>query len=125
MSALRLKVLIAGGRHRRALSCLLACEKTAYTSVTIVERSPSPRVTGQSIDIRGAAIEIIKRMELKGAFRSGHTTEEGTRFVDSSGKNFAHFSASAGDSFTAECEILRGDLSRAFLEANEGLGSVR
>ena len=63
-------------------------------------------------------------MELKGAFRSGHTTEEDTRFVNASGKTFAHFSASAGDSFSAECEILRGDLSRIVLEATEGLGNV-
>ena len=64
-------------------------------------------------------------MELEGVIRSGHTTEEGTSFVDSSGKSFAHFSTSAGDSFTAECEILRRDLSRISLEATEGLGNVR
>ena len=62
-------------------------------------------------------------MKLEEAVRSRHTTEEGTRFVNPLGKVSAHFSA--GDSFTAEYEILRADLSQLFLEATEGLGRVQ
>ena len=62
-------------------------------------------------------------MKLEEALRSRHTTEEGTRFVNSSGKTFAQFNA--GDVFTAEYEILRADLSQIFLQATEGLGNVQ
>jgi len=92
-------------------------------AITIIERSPFPRVTGQSIDIRGPAIEIVKAMKLEEAVRSRHTTEEGTIFLNASGKIFAQFEA--GDSFTAEYEILRADLAGLFLEATKGLGKVQ
>jgi 2-polyprenyl-6-methoxyphenol hydroxylase-like FAD-dependent oxidoreductase len=81
-------------------------------SITIIEQSPSPRVTGQLVDIRGSAIEIIKKMKLEEAVRSRGTIEEGTTFLNSSGKTFAQFDA--GDSFTAEYEILRADLAGLF-----------
>ena len=62
-------------------------------------------------------------MKLEEAIRSRHTTEEGTRILNSSGKPLASFKA--GDTFTADYEILRADLSQLFLEATEDLGSVQ
>ena len=123
MTVPKLKILIVGaGIAGPCLAYWLA--KTGLDiSITILERSPSPRVNGQSIDIRGPAIDIIKKMKLEEAVRSRYTTEEGTRFLDSSGKAFAQFGA--GDSFTAEYEILRADLSQLFLEATEGLTNVQ
>jgi len=123
MSALKSKVLIAGAGIAGPCLAYWLAKTRLDISITIIERSPSPRVTGQAIDIRGPAVEIIKAMKLEEAVRSRHTTEEGTRFVNSSGEFFAQFNA--GDSFTAEYEILRADLSRLFLEATEGLGNVR
>ena len=123
MSALKLKVLISGaGLAGPCLAYWLARTRLDI-SITIVERSPSPRATGQAIDIRGPAVEIIKGMKLEEAIRSRHTTEEGTTFLNASGKVFAQFNA--GDAFTAEYEILRADLSQLFLEATEGLGNVQ
>ncbi|KAM3069865.1 hypothetical protein ACMFMG_010573 [Clarireedia jacksonii] len=92
-------------------------------SITIIERSPVPRVTGQAVDIRGSAIEIVKKMGLLDAVRDCSTTEEGTQFLSASGKPLALFGK--GDSFTAEYEILRGDLSRLFMQATEGLDNIR
>lgn len=123
MSPLRLKVIIAGAGIAGPCLAYWLAKTRLDISITIVERSPSPRVTGQAIDIRGPAIEIIKQMKLEEAVRARHTTEEGTRFVNSSGKHFAQFSA--GDSFTAEYEILRADLSQLFLDATEGLANVQ
>lgn len=123
MSALKLKVLISGaGIAGPCLAYWLAKTRLAL-SITIVERSPFARATGQAIDIRGPAIEIIKKMKLEEAVRSRTTTEEGTIFLNSSGKTFAQFNA--GDTFTAEYEILRADLSQLFLEATEGLDNVQ
>ena len=123
MSALQLKVLIAGAGIAGPCLAYWLAKTHLDISITIVERSSSPRATGQAIDIRGPAVEIIKVMKLEEALRSRHTTEEGTRFVNSSGKIFAQFNA--GDAFTSEFEILRADLSRIFLEATEGLGNVQ
>lgn len=123
MSAPKLTVLIVGAGIAGPCLAYWLAKTRLDISITVIERSTSPRVTGQAIDIRGPAIEIIKKMKMEEAVRSQHTTEEGTRFVDSSGNTFAQFGA--GDSFTAEYEILRGDLSRLFLEATEGLGNVQ
>ncbi|CAF4137546.1 unnamed protein product [Adineta steineri] len=123
MSALKLKVLIAGAGIAGPCFANWLAKTRLDTSITIVERSPSPRITGQSIDIRGPAVEIIKGMKLIEGVRSRHTTEEGTAFLNSSGKVFAQFNV--GDSFTAEYEILRADLAGLFLEATEGLGNIQ
>ena len=70
MSAPKLKVLRAGAGV--AGPCLAYWLAKTYLdiSVTIIEPSPSSRVTGQSIDIRGLAIEIIKRTSADWRFSS-------------------------------------------------------
>ena len=123
MSAPKLRVLVVGAGIAGSCVAFWLAKTRLDVSITVVERSPSPRVTGQSVDIRGPAVEIIKRMSLEEAVRSRHTTEEGTRFVNALGKSFAQFNA--GESFTAEYEILRADLSQLFLDATEGLGKVK
>ena len=75
------------------------------------------------MDVRGRAIEIIKRMRLEEAVRARDTTEEGTRFVGSRGKVFAEFMADG--TFTAEYEILRGDLAGLVLDATGKMEGVR
>ena len=123
MSAPELRVLVSGAGIAGSCLAYWLAQTPLRISTTIIERSPSPRVTGQSVDIRGPAVAIIKRMKLEEAVRSRHTTEEGTRFVNPLGKSFARFNA--GDSFTAEYEILRADLSQLFLEATEGLSKIK
>ncbi|MCU1406967.1 MAG: FAD-binding monooxygenase [Glaciihabitans sp.] len=89
---------------------------------TVVERAPEFRTGGQNIDIRGAAREVLRRAGLEDAVREGTTGELGTRFLGSNGVTVAEFPASKSDteSATAELEILRGDLSRIFVDAGEG-----
>ena len=123
MSKKDLKVLISGAGIAGPCLAYWLSRTRLNTSITIIERSPSPRVTGQSIDIHGAAIEIVKRMKIEEAVRSFHTTEEGTRIFNTSGKPIAQFDA--GDTFTAQYEILRADLSQLFLDATEGRGDIR
>jgi 2-polyprenyl-6-methoxyphenol hydroxylase-like FAD-dependent oxidoreductase len=123
MSAPKLKVLISGAGIAGPCLAYWLTKTRHNMAITIIERSPFPRVTGQSIDIRGPAIEIVKAMKLEEAVRSRHTTEEGTRFLNASGNVFAQFAA--GDSFTAEYEILRADLAGLFLEATEGSGKIQ
>lgn len=123
MSAPKLKVLVSGAGIAGPCFAYWLAKIRLDVSITILERSPTPRATGQSIDIRGPAIEIVKAMKLEEPLRSRHTTEEGTTFLNSSGKIFAQFEA--GESFTAEYEILRADLSQLFLETTENMSNVQ
>jgi 2-polyprenyl-6-methoxyphenol hydroxylase-like FAD-dependent oxidoreductase len=45
--------------------------------ITILERSPSARTTGQGIDVRGPAVKILQRMGLEEEVRKRHTGEKG------------------------------------------------
>lgn len=119
----RLNVLISGAGIAGPCLAYWLARSRLDTSITVLERSPVPRPTGQSIDIRGTAISIIERMKLKDAITARHTTEEGTRIVNSAGKNIAEFGK--GDTFTAEYEILRADLCGLFLEATESMKNIR
>lgn len=82
-----------------------------------------PRPTGQSIDVRGAAINVIKKMGLEEKVRARDTTELGTRMVNAKGKVFAEFKK--GDAFTAEYEILRADLCGLLSDKTKELINVK
>lgn len=92
------------------------------TTITILERAPEPRTSGQAIDIRAAGVQVIRKMGLEEIIKSKHTTEEGLSFVDENGKAIASF-PSTGDagnqSMTSEFEILRGDLAEVFYDATK------
>jgi len=121
MSTPKLKILISGaGIAGNCLAFWLSKSRLA-ASITVLERSPVPRVSGQSIDIHGPAIEIVKKMGLDDAIRARHTTENGCVIVNSSGKPFARFDHGT---FTAEYELLRADLAGIFSEATEKLADV-
>ncbi|KAL6713189.1 hypothetical protein ACLMJK_009310 [Lecanora helva] len=123
MSVPKLKVLISGGGIAGSCLAFWLAKTGLNISTTIVERAPSRRVSGQAVDIRGPAIDIIKKMKLEEAIRSRYTTEKGTRFINSSGKPFAEFASD--HTFTAEFEILRADLADIFLEATENFDNVK
>ncbi|PSN61273.1 FAD/NAD(P)-binding domain-containing protein [Corynespora cassiicola Philippines] len=111
----QLKILISGaGIAGPCLAYWLTRTRNA-PSIKILERSPSPRVTGQAVDIRGGGINILKRMGLEDELRARHTTEKGTEILNAQGKPFAQFGV--GEIFTAEHEILRADLAELFLDA--------
>lgn len=123
MSAARLKVLVSGASIAGNCSTYWFSRTRLDVSVTVVERSPVFRVTRQSVDLSGSAIDIVKGMKREEVICSLTTTEEGTAFVDSAGKTFARLEV--GESFSAEYGVLRADLSHLFLEATEGLNHVR
>ena len=86
---------------------------------TVIERFPQRRDEGQNVDIRGAAREVVRRIGLEDEIRAANTTEEGTRFVRADGTAAASFPVGEPgkrDGPTAELEILRGELSRIFIE---------
>lgn len=88
---------------------------------TVVERAPELRTAGQQIDVRGAALEVVRRMGLEETVRSHTTDERGLAFVDAKGTMWAKFpvDSKAGQSFTSDIEILRGELAKVFYDATQ------
>ncbi|MCJ1475008.1 hypothetical protein MMC13_003668 [Lambiella insularis] len=86
----------------------------AGASVTLVERDSSLRSTGQAVDIRDAAVDIIRKMGIEDDIRAQTTHEDGISWVDTYGRVWATLMTSGStqaQSITSEFEILRGDLA--------------
>ncbi|UJR12374.1 hypothetical protein I4U23_016551 [Adineta vaga] len=84
----------------------------------IVERASQLRTAGQTVDVRGAGREVIRRMGIDHIIRENITREEGVAIVDSAGRTRAAFSVeNLGDGgFVADIEILRSELVRILYE---------
>jgi 2-polyprenyl-6-methoxyphenol hydroxylase-like FAD-dependent oxidoreductase len=85
----------------------------------VVERAPDLCATGQTIDIRGAGLEVVRRMGLENIIRSRTTHEQGLAFVDASNRKRAVFLVdpdSKHQSLIADIEILRDELIKILYE---------
>lgn len=119
-----MRVLISGaGIAGPTLAWFLA---KSGTPVTIVEKADAILAHGQSIDLKGSARMVIKKMGLMDEVRRLHTTEKGTQFIDGQGRPFAPLLISDKNgekrnslSLTNELEILRGDLAALLYEATK------
>ncbi|MFC4529972.1 FAD-dependent monooxygenase [Sphaerisporangium dianthi] len=80
---------------------------------TVVERAPAVREGGYKVDIRGAALEVVRRMGVLDEIRRERTDVRRGSVVDAAGRRVASMD---GDSFGGrsdeDAEILRGDLNR-------------
>jgi 2-polyprenyl-6-methoxyphenol hydroxylase-like FAD-dependent oxidoreductase len=80
-------------------------------SPTIVERAPSLLVGGYKIDVRGAALQVLRQMEVHDAVVAAHTDMQGAVLVDKEGNVVNRMS---GDDFGhrvgGDIEIVRGTL---------------
>ncbi|WP_433242771.1 FAD-dependent monooxygenase [Streptosporangium sp. CA-135522] len=88
---------------------------------TVVERAPAIREGGYKIDIRGAALEVVKRMGVMDEIRRLRTDVRGGSIVTATGKRLASMD---GDTFGGregeDAEILRGDLNRVIYDLTKG-----
>jgi len=89
--------------------------------VTVVERAPAFRDGGQTIDVRGAGREVVRRMGLEELIRANTTHEQGIAFVDRDNQTKAFIGVNAfdGDGPIAELEILRGELAKLLIQHSE------
>lgn len=89
--------------------------------VTVVERAPAFRDGGQTIDVRGAGREVVRRMGLEDLIRANTTHEQGIAFVDRDNQTKAFIGVDAfdGDGPIAELEILRGELAKLLIQHSE------
>jgi 2-polyprenyl-6-methoxyphenol hydroxylase-like FAD-dependent oxidoreductase len=130
MSQSPFKVLITGGGIAGPTLAYWLTRIPTRTplSITVLERSPVPRLTGQSVDIREAPVTIMHLMDIESAVRACRTPERGTQKVTAGGRVLATFMATGdpkNQTMTSEYEILRGDLARVCTEAAEARPGVK
>lgn len=114
--AFRRNVLIAGAS--------LAGPTLAYWlhrygfDVTVVEKAHAPRGGGYPIDVRGTAIEVVRRMGILPRLQAAHIDTGRFTFLDADGAEVAVLrpSAVAGSVEGQDLEVARGDLTAALYE---------
>lgn len=88
--------------------------------VTVVERAPAVRSGGYPIDVRGVAIEVVRRMGLWPHIQAAHVASRTITFVDSRGKAIGvvplyEFQGSE----TADVEVPRGKLTSLLYDLSQ------
>lgn len=137
----RLEVLELGKRHRtemkeweekgRSILILgagIAGPALAYWlhrrgfRTTIAEQWKGMRPGGQAIDIRGAALEVVSRMNLMADVAAARTQQKGVTMLDPSGNECwrsTEKTLSAGRLDSGDIEILRDDLTDILFSATQ------
>jgi 2-polyprenyl-6-methoxyphenol hydroxylase-like FAD-dependent oxidoreductase len=85
---------------------------------TIVERAPSLVTGGYKIDVRGAALQVLRRMHVHDAVVAASTDMQGALLVDGDGKVINKMT---GDEFghraSEDLEIVRGTLCQILMDS--------
>jgi 2-polyprenyl-6-methoxyphenol hydroxylase-like FAD-dependent oxidoreductase len=83
----------------------------------VVEKAPSRRTGGYTIDLRGKAIDVAERMGVLEGVRAAKTEISGVAMVDAEGRAVAGFGTGLIAPEERSLEILRGDLVELLHEA--------
>ncbi|KAI0475590.1 hypothetical protein GGR56DRAFT_695344 [Xylariaceae sp. FL0804] len=123
-----LNVLIVGcGIAGPALAYWLS--RIDNARVTIIERSPHLRTTGQQVDLRAQGVPMMRKMGIEAAVRQVMVKEPGSRIVDRHGRVQASFRAlgkgTGSQGPTSDFEIMRGDLVRILAGLTQEKENVR
>ena len=96
-------------------------------NVTVVEKTESLRGGGYPIDIRGSAIEVVKRMGLYERLKLNHVDTRTLEFIDGAGERIAMMAPEdiTGGEQGSDIEIRRGDLAAALYEATRDIVTYR
>lgn len=114
-----LNILISGSGIAGSVFAFWLLRAYPNANITIVERDPSLRLTGASVDIRSSAVDIIKWMGAEQEIRNQSTNEEGMQIVYANGNAVATLRATGRSdiqSITSEFEIFRGALAKIFID---------
>ncbi|MGW5675428.1 FAD-dependent monooxygenase [Streptomyces sp. NPDC003860] len=87
-------------------------------TVTVVEKAGALRSGGYPIDIRGTALEVVRRMGILPQLRDAHVESRRCTFLDADGATIASVNphAVAGGVEGQDLEVRRGDLATALYE---------
>jgi 2-polyprenyl-6-methoxyphenol hydroxylase-like FAD-dependent oxidoreductase len=82
-------------------------------AVTVVEKAGALRAGGYPIDVRGTAIEVVRRMGILPQLRDAHVDSRRFTFLNADGSEVASISPSAvaGSAEGQDLEVRRGDLA--------------
>ncbi|MCR6482901.1 FAD-dependent monooxygenase [Amycolatopsis sp. OK19-0408] len=110
------KVLISGASI--AGPALAHWLRRAGFAVTVVEKAPELRASGYPIDIRGTALDAVRRMGILPTLREQHISTRRLVFLDTDGGEVASLGAEevAGGVEGEDIEIRRGDLTRTLYD---------
>ncbi|PKV96271.1 2-polyprenyl-6-methoxyphenol hydroxylase-like FAD-dependent oxidoreductase [Amycolatopsis echigonensis] len=88
-------------------------------AVTVVEKAPAVRGGGYPIDMRGPAVEVLRRMGLEEKARAKHVATRRITFLDADGDvlNSVEPAALTGDAAGYDIELARGDLTGLLYDA--------
>lgn len=111
MTLAQRKVLISGASI--AGPALAYWLHRAGFAVTVVEKAGELRGGGYPIDIRGTAIEVVRRMGILPQLQDAHIDSRRCTFLHADGQEVASLSPSAlaGGAGGADLEVRRGDLA--------------
>jgi 2-polyprenyl-6-methoxyphenol hydroxylase-like FAD-dependent oxidoreductase len=86
--------------------------------VTVVEKAGTVRGGGYPIDIRGTALEVVRRMNILPQLQKAHVNTQRITFVDTDGSTIAALNAeSIGIGADGDLEVQRGDLTETIYDA--------
>ena len=123
----KLKILVAGAS--------IAGPATAYwlakagANVTVIERFPKLRTSGQGIDIRTAGVTVMRKMPgMEAAVRAKTTQIEGISLVRDNGQPYGVLKATGNpdqQSLVSEYEIFRGDLAQVLVDLTKDNENIK
>jgi len=88
--------------------------------VTIVERAPALRPGGYAVDIRGAAIDVVRRMGILDAVHAADTGSNGLYLIDAKGEPITQMNdAATGNQRGVDVEILREDIGKILYDQSK------
>jgi 2-polyprenyl-6-methoxyphenol hydroxylase-like FAD-dependent oxidoreductase len=88
-----LNILISGSGIAGPVTAYWLHRFMPTCQITILERSPQPRLGGQAVDLRSSALPIVKKMGILDKVKEKTTTEVGMQFVYRDGERRATFEA--------------------------------
>lgn len=122
-----LKVLVVGGGIAGPSMTYWLARMGA--NITLIERSPQMRASGQQVDLRAQGVPMMKRMGIEDDVRRVRVHESGTQLIDRRGRVKAFFPAETSGTgkqgITSEFEIMRGDLVNILYKLTEKRKNVQ
>jgi len=111
-----LRILISGAGIAGPICAYFLRLAHPDAEITIIERAPSIRKEGQTIDVIDEGTKVFDLMGITERVKADTTKEKGLDFIDSNGTPWGHFPQMTDVSFTREIEIVRGTLASILWE---------
>ncbi|MFE3074862.1 FAD-dependent monooxygenase [Nocardia tengchongensis] len=95
--------------------------------VTVVERASAQRSSGNPIDVKGPAVDVVESMGVMPELRAAGSEVDRMSFVDATGRTRSglRLSAFQGGAGSREVEVARADLAGILLEAAKEFAEIR